>query len=127
MVFLEWISLLTKEGKRYGKLIWDSSLILKNRCLPEKIQILNKNGQAYNQLSDSEIALIGQNPITCTYSKMVLELLQPEANLFCRYNEVYNTHDNAKIEQYFETEFEIEYSEFVGCIVTRFLAYLRLL
>lgn len=104
-----------------------NSLILKNRCLPEKIQILNKNGQAYNQLSDNEVVLVEQNPITCTYSKMVLELLQSETNLFCRYNEVCNTHDSEKIEQYFETEFEIEYSEFVECIVTRFLAYLRLL
>lgn len=104
-----------------------NSLILKNRCLPEKIQILNKNGQAYNQLSDNEVTLIEQNPITCTYSKMVLELLQSEGNLFCRYNEVCNTYDSEKIERYFETEFEIEYSEFVECIVTRFLAYLRLL
>lgn len=95
--------------------------------MPEKIQILNKNGQAYSQLSDNEVALIEQNPITCAYSKMVLELLQSEAKLFYKYNEVCNTGDSEKIEQYFETEFEIEYSEFVERIVTRFLAYLRLL
>ena len=101
--------------------------ILKNRCLPEKLQILNKKGQAYDLLTSDQIALIEQNPITCAYSKMVLELMQTDSSLFSRYREVCDTHNSKQIEEYFESEYEGEYSDFVGRVVSRFLEHIRLL
>lgn len=97
--------------------------ILKNRCLPEKIQILSKDGIAYEGLEDSEKVFLEQHPITCAYSQKVLELLK--SDLFCGYKEVCSTNDKEKIKQYFEGEFEKEYGEFVNSIVKHFLEHIK--
>lgn len=99
--------------------------ILKNRCLPEKLQILNKEGYAYESLTAEEVTMVEQNPIKCDYSKMVLELLQSESNLFGKYREVCDTHDSELIDNYFKSEFEDEYSDFVSRVVSLFLERMR--
>ena len=99
--------------------------ILRNRCLPEKLQILNKSGQSYDQLSEDEITLIEQNPVTCAYSKMVLELLQGEQSLFSKYKEVCETQEVGQVERYFRFYFEEEYRDFVNFVVTRFLERIK--
>lgn len=97
-----------------------NNTILDNHCLWAKMEILNYNGAAFDSLTENQRELVQSANIECEYSLMALKLIV-EKKCFDKYIEACKKQDEAALDEYFKTEFEVEYSDYVDLIVERFL------
>lgn len=104
-----------------------NSQVLGNRCLPEKLEILNRTGAAYENLDIASKTLMDQNPLECEYSKQLLIRLNTSPDLFAKYKIACASRNEEQINKYFEDDFENEYNDFVRDIVSIFLVHIRFL
>ena len=97
--------------------------ILGNKTLFSKTQILSKDGESYDDLSSKEKEMIDKYPILCSYSQMILGLLQSN-KYFNEYMRKYKT-TPSELEEYFKTNYTEEYFVFVDAIIGEFYSKLK--
>lgn len=97
--------------------------VLSSKCLPGKLQILTKAGDEYDKLSQKQQQALEMYPITCDYSKMIVDLLRDPA-FFGLYREK-STKTSDELEGYFELNYSEEYFSFVDAVIVRFFEKLN--
>ena len=97
-----------------------NNTILDNRCLFEKIEILKKDGQAFEMLTEKQKEIVNKYDINCNYSKMALNLFY-ENKCFSKYIDICKQKDGKSLSDYFSKHFTEEYSDYIDLLTSSFL------